>query len=171
MFLKKRDNETYTIEFERKNENNNKKIFPFDLSLFKDSKNKKQYLILKSKNNIIDSKNNDEKSTSPINSNCLLGKKCPYYKKYLNLKIELIKLLSSIIKVKDFNHSLLNSLSKRTSLYYNLISENEDLKRLLHRIKSKKNNLQNNEENNSIFNEKNECFKKSDRSNKSYSYN
>ena len=86
------------------------------------------------------------------------------------MKIELTKLLSSIIKVKDFNHSLLNSLSKRTSLYYNLISENEDLKRLLHRIKSKKNNLQNNEENNSIFNEKNEYFKKSDRSNKSYSY-
>ena len=86
------------------------------------------------------------------------------------MKIELIKLLSSIIKVKDFNHSLLNSLSKRTSLYYNLISENEDLKRLLHRIKSKKNNLQNNEENNSIFNKKNEYFKKSDRSNKSYSY-
>ena len=87
------------------------------------------------------------------------------------MKIELTKLLSSIIKVKDFNHSLLNSLSKRTSLYYNLISENEDLKRLLHQIKSKKNNLQNNEENNSIFNEKNEYFKKSDRSNKSYSYN
>ena len=74
------------------------------------------------------------------------------------MKIELTKLLSSIIKVKDFNHSLLNSLSKRTSLYYNLISENEDLKRLLHQIKSKKNNLQNNEENNSIFNEKNEYF-------------
>ena len=86
------------------------------------------------------------------------------------MKVELTKLLSSIIKVKDFNHSLLNSLSKRTSLYYNLISENEDLKRLLHQIKSKKNNLQNNEENNSIFNEKNEYFKKSDRSNKSYSY-
>ena len=74
------------------------------------------------------------------------------------MKIELTKLLSSIIKVKDFNHSLLNSLSKRTSLYYNLISENENLKRLLHRIKCKKNNLQNNEENNSIFNEKNEYF-------------
>ena len=28
------------------------------------------------------------------------------------MKIELTKLLSSIIKVKDFNHSLLNSLSK-----------------------------------------------------------
>lgn len=170
MFLRpKSNNETYTIDVERKNNNNRISLFPFDSKSFQNKKFKKEFLLLKSINSIKEVKNNDEKSNSPTNSICILGKNCPYYKKYLNLKKELTILLSSIIKVKDFNHSLLNSLSKRTSLYYNLISENEDLKKSLHRIKSKKIfNYQNNGQDNSIFYEKNENFKKSDRTNKSF---
>lgn len=172
MFLRpKSSNETYTIDVERKNNNSRISLFPFNSKSFQNKKFKKEYLLLKSINSIKEVKNNDEKSNSSTNSICILGKNCPYYKKYLNLKKELTILLSSIIKVKDFNHSLLNSLSKRTSLYYNLISENEDLKKSLHRIKSKKIfNYQNNGQDNSIFYEKNENFKKFDRTNKSFSF-
>ena len=172
MFLRpKSNNEAYTIDAERKNNYNRLGLFPFDSKSFQNKKFKREYLLLKSMKSIKEVKTNDEKSNSPTNSICVLGKNCPYYKKYLNLKKELTILLSSIIKVKDFNHSLLNSLSKRTSLYYNLISENEDLKKSLHRIKSKKIfDYQNNEQDNSIFYEKYENFKKSDRSNKSFSF-
>ena len=172
MFLrKKNDNNESTFNIESKIKKDNLNIYHFESKLFQNNEiiKNKDWSISKSKNINKNSREKDEKSLLRIGSKCPFDKKCPYYKKYIYFKNELIKLLSSIIKVKDFNHSLLKYLSKRTSLYYNLITENEGLKKILHKIQ-KKNVFDLNYNKVKIY-DNNEYAKKSDRSYNSYSYN
>ena len=138
MFLQKKcdNNNSISIDTEkRKSNSNNIKLFPLRPNYLRknESKENKEQYILKSFSNNKGSKNN-ENSYFPIASSCPLGLKCPFYKKYCKLKNELIILLSSITKIKNFNQSLLNSLSKRSFLYYNVISENEELKKILNKL-------------------------------------
>jgi hypothetical protein len=138
MFLQKKcdNNNSISIDTEkRKSNSNNIKLFPLRPNYLRknESKENKDQYILKSFSNNKGSKNN-ENSYFPIASSCPLGLKCPFYKKYCKLKNELIILLSSITKIKNFNQSLLNSLSKRSFLYYNVISENEELKKILNKL-------------------------------------
>ena len=170
MFLrKKNDNNKSSVDIESKNKKDNLNIFHFESKLFQNSDNNKNKDL--SFSNLINVNKNssrkNEKSLLIIGSKCPFEKKCPYYKKYIYFKNELIKLISSIIRVKNFNHSLLNSLSKRANLYYNLITENEELKKVLQKMKKKKIiDLDLNQKQN--FCDSNGSFKKSDRS---YNYN
>ena len=170
MFLRKNIN-SLTIDDKRKNKKINLQLLSFDSKRFNNKKNRanKEFLKLISTNINKDSKNNDDNPLFSKTTSCILGIKCPYYKKYLNLKEELIRLLSSMIKVKHFNHSLFHSLSKRTNLYFNLISENEELKKVLHQKRFfESSNKQ--PQYNYNYNNSNELFKKSDRSSKSSSF-
>ena len=79
-------------------------------------------------------------------------------------------ILSSINKIKNFNQSLQDSLSKRTNLYFNLITENEELKKNIHLLKNKGIFDLLNKEQDIIYNNKMEDIKITDRSIKSFSY-
>ena len=72
------------------------------------------------------------------NVECPLYKKCPYYKKYQNLKNQLINILSSANKVNNFNASLCNTLENKSRLQNYLFFENEKLKKLIIDISSKR---------------------------------
>ena len=79
----------------------------------------KQDIFLRNKNN---SSDKNEKI-------CLMGKKCPFLKKYMILKNELKGLITSINKIKKINDVLSQSLEKKSKLYKILFDENEKLKK------------------------------------------
>ena len=81
---------------------------------------------------------------SDLKSNeCIMGDKCPYYKKYQNLKSDIKLIVTSNNQTNYFNESLYNSLLQKTNLYQLLIDENEQLKKSVYKLSAKKylNNL------------------------------
>ena len=80
----------------------------------------------------------DAFNSSENENNCIMKRKCPYYKRYIELKSKIKKLSFSIEKIKAFNEILLNSLEKQNRLYQSLINENKNLKESLFLISSQK---------------------------------
>ena len=70
---------------------------------------------------------------------CIMGKKCPYLKKYILLKNEVKGLISSINKIKRINDALTQTLKNKSILYQNLLDENENLKKEFNFLSQKKN--------------------------------
>ena len=173
MFLKKCNKNTdfFATDTERKDKNDIIKLFSFDSKLFKKEKSQEKYerLNIQSMSIKKKTKNNLNKRQHSNNLQCPLGKNCPYYKKYLNLKNQLIMLLFSINQGNNFNQSLIKSLSKKTTLYYNLISENEELKKTLNQITSKRINDLSIDREQKFNNNKNEISRRADNSLKSFS--
>ena len=69
---------------------------------------------------------------------CIMGNKCPYYKKYHTLKNEVKLIITSNNQINYFNESLYNSLLQKTNLYQLLMDENEQLKRSFFELTSKR---------------------------------
>ena len=173
MFLKKyyKNTDFLATDSERKNKNDIIKLFSFDSNLFKKEKSQEnnERLNIKSMSINKKAKSNVNKKQHSNNSQCPLDKNCPYYKKYLNLKNQLIMLLFSINKENNFNQSLIKSLSKKTTLYYNLISENEELKKTLNQITNKRIYDLSIDRDKKFNNDKNEISRRTDTSFKSFS--
>ena len=73
-----------------------------------ESKKKKLFLSLKSKNFSNNILSNDE-----FNDNCILKNKCPFYKKYMKFKNQIIAFISSKEKLKLVNQSLHMALAEK----------------------------------------------------------
>ena len=142
MFLRKNNKniENNTINEEGKNKKDIIKLFSFDSNYFKKEKYKEdeEALNVKSMSFRKKIKNNMNNSLLIKRAQCPLGKECPYYKQYIELKNKLRILFHSIKKENNFQKLLMKSLSKKKLLYYNLISENEDLKKLLYFLTNKR---------------------------------
>ena len=86
-------------------------------------------------NNDIFIKNLNEKKQKE----CIMGKKCPYLKKYILLKNEVKGLITSINTIKRINDVLSQSLKNKSILYQCLLDENENLKKEFNFLSQKKN--------------------------------
>ena len=69
-----------------------------------------------------------------LKEECLLNKKCPFYKKYVKMKNKFITFLSSSQKLKLINQSLYIALSEKNKLFTQLKEENNSLKGLVYNI-------------------------------------
>ena len=69
-----------------------------------------------------------------INDNCILNKKCPYYKKYIKIKNEFKSFISSREKLKLINQSLYIAFSEKSKLCKEIKQENNSLKGIIYRL-------------------------------------
>ena len=68
------------------------------------------------------------------NNNCPFGKQCAYYNKYIKLKKEIDKIISSNNRLILFNKSLFTSLHQKSKDYQYLMKENSLLKKVIFKI-------------------------------------
>lgn len=68
------------------------------------------------------------------NNNCPFGNKCAYYNKYIKLKKEIDKIISSNNRLILFNKSLFASLHQKSKDYQYLMKENSLLKKVIFKI-------------------------------------
>jgi putative methionine-R-sulfoxide reductase with GAF domain len=66
--------------------------------------------------------------------NCILNKRCPYYKKYIKIKNELKSFISSREKLKLINQSLYIAFSEKSILCKEIKEENKNLKGIIYRL-------------------------------------
>ena len=69
-----------------------------------------------------------------INDNCILNKKCPYYKKYIKIKNEFKSFILSREKLKLINQSLYIAFSEKSKLCKEIKQENNSLKGIIYRL-------------------------------------
>ena len=94
-----------------------------------ESKKKKLFLSLKSKNFSNNILSNDE-----FNDNCILKNKCPFYKKYMKFKNQIIAFISSQEKLKLVNQSLHMALAEKNKIYKEVKNENNYLKGIIYNL-------------------------------------
>ena len=105
----------------------NKIIF---FSKDKKNENKVNKVNLKIKNVV----NNEFSKEDELNENCVLDKKCPFYKKYIKLKNEINSFISSREKLKLINQSLYLALAEKNNTYKVVKEENNYLKGIIYNL-------------------------------------
>ena len=82
---------------------------------------------------------------------CIMGKNCPFLKKYILLKNEVKGLITSINKIKKINEFLSQSLLNKSKLYQCVLDENENLKKEYYYLEQRKNHTENSNIKNDIL--------------------
>ena len=94
----------------------------------KDKKPEKKY------NTPLKSLSNEYHKKDELEENCILNKKCPFYKKYIKLKNEMASFISSREKLKSINQSLYFALSEKNIIYREIKEENNYLKGVIYKL-------------------------------------
>ena len=92
--------------------------------------------------NLIEEKYKTESNSSKIkrivvnnnNNQCIYGKQCLYYKKFMNLKKEIESVINTNTKLSLFNKSLFASLKQKAKDYQYLMKENSILKKAIMKL-------------------------------------
>ena len=108
---------------------NKKDSFRNKLFLFsKEKKAEKKY------NTPLKTLSNEYQKKDDSDENCILNKKCPFYKKYIKLKNEMASFISSREKLKSINQSLYLALSEKNMIYREVKEENNYLKGVIYKL-------------------------------------
>ena len=75
--------------------------------------------------------NNNIIQKEEINNNCILNNRCPYYKKYIKFKNQILAFITSQEKLKMLNQSLNMVVAEKNKLYREVKNENNYLKGII----------------------------------------
>ena len=75
--------------------------------------------------------NNNIIQKEEINNNCILNNRCPYYKKYIKFKNQILAFITSQEKLKMLNQSLNIVVAEKNKLYREVKNENNYLKGII----------------------------------------
>ena len=75
--------------------------------------------------------NNNIRQIEKISDNCMLNNRCPYYKKYIKFKNQILAFISSQEKLKLVNQSLHISIAEKNKMYKEVKNENNYLKGII----------------------------------------
>ena len=78
--------------------------------------------------------NSEPLKEEELNEKCILEKKCPFYKKYIKLKMEVNSFISSREKLKLINQSLYIDLAEKNKIYREIKEENNHLKGIIYNL-------------------------------------
>ena len=92
-----------------------------------DSIKNKLFLSLKPKK----PENNNIRQIEKISDNCMLNNRCPYYKKYIKFKNQILAFISSQEKLKLVNQSLHIAIAEKNKKYKEVKNENNYLKGII----------------------------------------
>ena len=87
---------------------------------------KKAKLLLSLKSKKVENKNNTE-----VNDTCMLNNKCPYYKKYIKYRNQILAFIASQEKLKLVNQSLHMAIVEKNKIYKEVKNENNYLKGII----------------------------------------
>ena len=90
---------------------------------------KKTKLLLSLKQKKIEKNNNTE-----ANDTCMLNNKCPYYKKYIKYRNQILAFISSLEKLKLVNQSLHSTIVEKSKMYKEVKNENNYLKGIIYNL-------------------------------------
>ena len=117
---------------------------------------KKTKLLISLKQKKIVKNNNTE-----ANDTCMLNNKCPYYKKYIKYRNQILAFISSLEKLKLVNQSLHSTIVEKSKMYKEVKNENNYLKGIIYNLTgvkfsdfsyNNKNEINNNMANNPYLN-------------------
>ena len=100
-------------------------------------------------------------NSTEANDTCMLNNKCPYYKKYIKYRNQILAFISSLEKLKLVNQSLHSTIVEKSKMYKEVKNENNYLKGIIYNLTgvkfsdfsyNNKNEINNNMANNPYLN-------------------
>ena len=79
-------------------------------------------------------KKNEKNKNTEVTDTCMLNNKCPYYKKYIKYRNQILAFISSLEKLKLVNQSLHTAIVEKNKMYKEVKDENNYLKGIIYNL-------------------------------------